>query len=184
MTGMNWASKYGKCGSFSDTWPSCLTPWHTSNSAQIQMAHRRGKHKAWLLKMVNTWSSAMRLTAVGQYASSVNIWNFELNTSCYFCMFQHHFVVCLMIYLNPTNGLPFIYNIHSQTVCRWWNLAFDLFNLNVFKQTDACTLKDISVSFTILPCSAWSYKQMRNKVKFLKLVKIYNSSMIKVLLVC
>jgi len=45
-------------------------------------------------------------------------------------------------------------------------------------------VKDISVSFAILPCSAQSYKQMCNKVKFLELVKVYIGSMIKILLVC
>lgn len=183
MTGMNWASKYDECGSVSDTWPSCLTPWHTSNSAQIQMAHSRGNHKAWLLKMVNMWSSTMRLTAVGQYASSVNIWKFELKT-CYFSLFKHRFVVCLIIYLNPTIGHAFLYNIHFNILCGWFNLYFEWLNLNIFKQTQAYTLRDMSVSFIILLCWAWSYKQMCKKIKLLVLVKVYKGSMIKALLAC
>jgi hypothetical protein len=75
----------------------------------------------------------------------------------------------------------FLYNIHSQIVYGWLNLAFELFNLNIFKQTHACTFKDMSVSYTILPCSAWSYKQMYNKITFLKLVKVYKGSMINLL---
>jgi hypothetical protein len=61
----------------------------------------------------------------------------------------------------------FLYNIHSQIVYGWLNLVFELFNLYIFKQTHACTLKDMSFSLTILPCSAWSYKQMCNEKNFL-----------------